>query len=88
MTKTIIVMPSSNRCVTSDTQKAIDEFNAKQQRLSDPAYLRTPEGRKELALEKKRDARFNKEMEDFDRFISRHSHFFPPFYEYCLVRND
>ena len=82
MSKPIIVV-CSNHCITSDTQKAIDEFNAKQKRLSDPAYLRTSEGKKELALEKKRDARFKKEMEEYDRFISRRLHFFPPFDEYC-----
>ena len=85
MNKPIIVV-CSDHCITPDTQKAIDEFNAKQQRLSDPAYLRTPEGKKELALEKEREARFNRETKHYDRFIRRRSHFFPPFYEPCLSR--
>ena len=42
-----VIVSTSNLSVDPDTQKAIDEFNARQERLHDPAYLRTPEGKKE-----------------------------------------
>ncbi len=45
-----VVIVTSDRCIDPNTQKAIDEFNARQERLHDPAYLRTPEGKKKRAM--------------------------------------
>ena len=62
-----VVIVTSNRCIDPNTQKAIDEFNARQERLHDPAYLRTPAGKKEARHERNLMRSYKREMKRFDR---------------------
>lgn len=52
-----VIVVASNR-VSPEVKKAIDEFEAKEKRLHDPAYLKTPEGKRELLREKRRQKKF------------------------------
>ena len=62
-----VIVSTSNLSVDPDTQKAIDEFNARQERLHDPAYLRTPEGKKEARHERNLMRSYKREMKRFER---------------------